>query len=302
MQPIGEYRPVTPWRTAGSGSARWCLAQRGLQSFFIKQFLRPVYPVRGATLYQPQLERCRAFEAQKERLYKALSCVIGDTLVPVLDFFRFEKHYYAVSEAVPEPHPTGEDACTLRRREKRELLYDVAQCLQRLHLQGIVHADLKPEHVFVVRHPDACTARLIDLDSGFLSDDPPQQELEGDPVYLAPEAFLRMTGRDAAIGTGLDTFAFGAMLHHMWTGELPDFDHGRYAYLYEAALDGGRITISKALPVSYRVLVRQMLEREPADRPDDAEIVRMLYAPCPEEPKPKDGASPVNGLSRYMRG
>lgn len=54
----------------------------------------------SSALGRRQLERCEAFERQKQRLYKAISLVIGDTLVPVLDFFRYERHYYAVSEAV----------------------------------------------------------------------------------------------------------------------------------------------------------------------------------------------------------
>ena len=301
MKTIGEYSLLTPWQTAGSGSARWCFGERCGQGVFIKQFLRPVYPAPGGALHQQRLERCERFEKQKERLYAALSCVIGDTLVPVLDFFRFEKHYYAVSEAVPQPHPTCEDAVALPRRAKREILYDLAQCLQRLHMQGIVHADLKPEHAFVLEEPQGWRARLIDLDSGYLCDDPPpaENDMEGDPVYLAPEAFLRMTGRRVDMTPKLDTFAFGALLHRVWTGELPHFDHEKYAYLYEAALDGGTVGISKELPLSYRLMVLRMLEREPDKRPDDAEIVRTLYAPYREEPK--DGGAPVNGLSRYMR-
>ena len=39
---IGGYRPLTPLRTVGSGSARWCIAARGLEKYFLKQFLSPV--------------------------------------------------------------------------------------------------------------------------------------------------------------------------------------------------------------------------------------------------------------------
>lgn len=46
---IGGYRPLTPLRTAGSGSARWCIAARGLEKYFLKQFLSPVYPADPAT-------------------------------------------------------------------------------------------------------------------------------------------------------------------------------------------------------------------------------------------------------------
>ena len=197
MKKIGAYEPLTLLQTAGSGSARWCIARRGTRRFFLKEFLSPVYPAENANpvLREKQLARCRRFEEKKRRLYSAMSCVIGDTLVPVTDFFRFGLHYYAVSEEIPEPRLTGESAVeTLPMEDKREILLSLSLCLQRLHLQGIVHADLKPEHVLLRKGELGYEARLIDLDSGFLADDPPAPggDTEGDPVYLAPETFLRM--------------------------------------------------------------------------------------------------------------
>lgn len=300
---IGGYKPVTPLQTAGSGSARWCIATRGLGRFFLKQFLSPVYPAdETSALGRKQRERCLTFERRKQRLYTALSCVIGSTLVPVLDFFRFERRYYAVSEAVSDAHITAEASDGLETDEKRALLFELALCLQRLHTQGIVHADLKPEHVLVLRRPGGLRACLIDLDSGFLMDDPPQneREMEGDPVYLAPEAFLRMAGQDAPLGAKVDTFAFGAMLHRIWTGELPSFDRDRYTYLYEASLDGGAITLDERVPPEWRDAVLAMLSRDPASRPGDAELVNLLSTPCLLE-KPKKTERPLNGLSRFMK-
>lgn len=296
---IGGYRCLTPMQTAGSGSARWCIAARGLQRYFLKEFLSPVYPARTDTpLGQRQLERCEQFERQKQRLYAAASCVIGDTLVPVIDFFRADGHYYAVSEAAPEGHLTAESAGRLTDDEKRKLLYDIALCLQRLHTQGVVHADLKPEHVLLIRQPDGWQAQLIDLDSGFLADDPPkhEREMEGDPAYLAPEMFLRMVGEDAPLGTTLDAFAFGAMIHRIWTGRLPDFDRERYHYLYEAALDGGEIRLE--LPEAWEVAVRRMLRADPARRPTDAEIVSLFV---PERATDVSAGGLRNGLSHLLK-
>lgn len=300
---IGGYEPVTPLKTAGSGSARWCIATRGLERFFLKQFLSPVFPVdESNALGRKQRERCLAFERRKQRLYIALSCVIGDTLVPVVDFFRFERRYYAVSEAVSDAHITAEETDGLSENDKRALLFELMLCLQRLHTQGIVHADLKPEHVLLLRHPSGLHARLIDLDSGFLMDDPPQsgREMEGDPVYLAPEVFLRMTGHDAPLGPGVDTFAFGAMMHVIWTGALPSFDREKYTYLYEASLDGGAITLDSRLPPEWRDALIAMLSHDPASRPSDAELVTLLSEPFSHTHTDGD-ARPLNGLSRFMK-
>ncbi len=296
---IGGYRCLTPMQTAGSGSARWCIASRGMGRYFLKEFLSPVYPTKPHTpLGQRQLERCLGFEKRKQRLYAAASCVIGDVLVPVIDFFRSGSHYYAVSEAIPEGHFTVEHAAELSLEERREVLFQLAGCLQRLHMQGIVHADLKPDHVLLIRQPQGWRVQLIDLDSGFLTEDPPvhEQEMEGDPAYLAPEAFLKMAGEDAPIGTSLDTFAFGALIHQVWTGTLPAFDRTHYHYLYEAALDGAQIRLN--LPQEWQDMVRRMLCANPAFRPCDADVTSLFAVKA----EPHAGASRLkNGLSRLMK-
>ncbi len=309
MNRIGGYEQLTEMKTVGSGSARWCIARRNGQRFFLKEFLSPVYPPKGkdTSLAMMQIQRCQAFETAKRRMYAALSCVIGDTLVPVLDFFRYEGRYYAISEEVPEPHKSGEDLRHMPAREARALLYTLAECLARLHTQGIIHADLKPEHMLLTGEPGEFHLRLIDLDSGFLEDDPPAegQNIEGDPVYLAPETFRRLMGEKAPLTTRLDTFALGIIIHRLWTGELPAFDRDRYNYLYEVALEEGEIRLSTELPLAYRIPVLRMLRKDPAERPSDGEIMELLYAPKGEtgpatvQEEKKDG--PLNGLSRYLK-
>ena len=301
---IGGYKPLTPLQTAGSGSARWCIATRGGQKFFLKQFLSPVYPAEvNSPIREKQRERCRQFEQRKQRLYSAMGCVIGDTLVPVLDFFRFDGRYYAVSEAVPT-HINGENKDGLTDSDKRQILYHLALCLQRLHLQQVVHADLKPEHILLTARSWGYQVRLIDLDSGFLLDDPPPvgSGLEGDPVYLSPEAFLRMSGRDVPLTAAVDSFAFGCIVHRIWAGELPGFDRERYTYLYEAVLAGEEPSLSETLPDGMRWLVRDLLSADPARRPNDAACVRVLGKnAAPEAVRPSQGDEPLNGLSRFMK-
>lgn len=297
---ISGYRLLTPMHTAGSGSARWCFASRGLERFFLKEFLTPVWPAQENTpLGQRQCDRCEAFEAQRQRLYTAISCVIGDTLVPVVDFFQYERRYYAVSEALDHVDQTAETITGLSDEEKRAILYEVALCLQRLHMQGVVHTDLRPDHILLQQRPDGWKPRLIDLDSGFLESEPPQhsREMEGDPVYLSPEAFLCMDGQRAELTHRLDTFAFGAIIHRIWTGSLPMFDQTKYQYLYEASLDGGEIQLSDDLPEAFRPVIVRMLSVNASDRPSDAEVTALFDVPCPQTRSSK----PVNGLMRLMR-
>ena len=304
---IGGYEQLTEMKTAGSGSARWCIAKRYGQRFFVKEFLSPVYPgeEKKSQLAKKQRKRCVAFEEKKQRLYSAMSCVLGDSLVPVVDFFRCEGRYYAVSEEVQPPYVTGEELEKLSHKKVQKLLFLLAQCLQRLHHQGIVHADLKPEHIMLLNRGDEYAFKLIDLDSGFLQDDVQEGmgEMEGDPVYLAPETFLRMTGEPVSLTGMVDTFAMGILIHQLWTGRLPKIDKDKHTYLYEAALAEGEIQISQSLPLGYRLLVERMLRRDPAERPVDEELVRLL-APIQEEELPKEHlkkTQPLNGLRRRFK-
>jgi len=304
---IGEYEALTEMKTVGSGSARWCIATRYGKHFFVKEFLSPVYPSanRDSALAKIQRTRCEVFEQQKKRLYAALSCVIGDTLVPVVDFFLHSNRYYAISEEVPKPNVNGEDVGRLSHKEMRGLFQTLAECLGRLHAQGIVHADLKPEHLLLVGESGNYSLRLIDLDSGFLEDDPPKElkEIEGDPVYLAPETFLRLTGESVPLTSGVDTFALGILIHRLWAGELPAIDLEKHTYLYEAALMGGEIRLSPALPLAYRLCVQRMLRKDPNQRPSDEEIIQLLAAPQgkPFQLKQDEMDTPLNGLSRLMK-
>lgn len=303
---IGGYEQLTELQTVGSGSARWCIVSREGQRYFLKEFLAPVYPdaSKQTTLVQQQRQRCEVFERDKRHMYAAISCVIGDTLVPVLDFFRHGRRYYAISQEVPAPHISGEEVEGLSPREKRELLFHLALCLQRLHAQGIIHADLKPEHLLLVGKPGHYKLRLIDLDSSLLEEEMTrmEREMEGDPAYLAPEVFLRMMGEDVQPTARLDTFALGMIIHRLWTGELPAFDTEQYAYLYEAVLADGEVRLSQALPLAYRIVVQRMLRKDPEERPEDDEIVQLLSAPRAEAAASPEGEdAPLNSLSRYLK-
>ena len=73
---IGGYRPLTPLRTVGSGSARWCIAARGLEKYFLKQFLSPVYPADPSTPLgqrQRQAQPQNGGQKECERLFQLLS-------------------------------------------------------------------------------------------------------------------------------------------------------------------------------------------------------------------------------------
>jgi len=279
---IGDYQAVTQFATAGSGNARWCIAQKDGKRYFLKQFLAPVQPVQTTDepTEQVQLrrERCAAFERRKFAIYQALKNIHGDCVVRLEDFFVFDGHYFAVSEYVEPPHQTFETIRSFSPRMIPLLLYTLNECLRMLHLLGIVHADLKPEHILIKSEWGRPRISLIDFDSGFLESSPPDADthIEIDPVYMSPETYLFMTGKPVKLDHRLDTFALGILLHQALTGVLPSFDQEKYVYLYACVLDGGKVRLSETLSGEYYSLIKKMLKKNPAKRPDDLKISTVL--------------------------
>ena len=142
------------------------------------------------------MARCEAFLQHKQTVYDALSCVLGDWVVPVTDFFIHDNHFIAVSEAIDPASQTFETLGHQPPTHARELLYALACCLARLHAQSLVHGDLKPEHILLQRQNDQDRVRLIDFDSSFLAGDNSVEagQAEGDTLYLAPESFQSLEG------------------------------------------------------------------------------------------------------------
>ena len=279
---IGGYERLTEFATTGSGYARWCVAQKDGEKVFIKQFLSPVQPVQTtenpSTLVRNQRARCAAFERVKSTLYDTLSRIQSDSLIKVRDFFVCDGHYFAVSEYVDPSFPTLQDISSLPEKMRFRLLVSFAECLRTLHQSGMVHADLKPEHIIVDNRVGLFQIRIIDFDSGFLENNPPKPKsnIEGDPVYLSPEAYRLIVGEPVTLDRKLDTFAEGILLHQALTGVLPEFGKAAYTYLYAAVLDDGKVTLSDKLDRKQQAIIQRMLDKNPAKRPGDDEICDML--------------------------
>ncbi|MFH1512401.1 MAG: protein kinase [Bacillota bacterium] len=278
---IGDYELTSPFVTAGSGNARWCVAIKDGKRYFLKQFLAPVQPVQTTvTATQPvqkRRSRCAAFERRKRALYDALLRIRADCIVHVEDFFVHDGHYFAASEWIDPSHPTFETVHQMQPQTVCKLLYSLAECLRTLHRHGVVHADLKPEHI-IVGEDWTHGVRLIDFDAGFLETSPTDLggNIEVDPAYLSPEAYLLMTGKTVKLNRKLDTFALGIVMHQALTGEMPRFDKEKFAYLYACVLDGGWVALSPKLQPGHRLLIRRMLRKNPAFRPSDRMICKAL--------------------------
>src|SRR6185295_17208978 len=118
----------------------------------------------------------------------------------------------------------------LRRRgsldplEAARLMRQVCGALGAAHDAEIIHRDIKPHNVFIVRDADIVGGERVKvLDFGVAKLAAPSHDADetdtliGTPLYMAPEQFLR--GGTTDVRT--DVYQVGAVLYHMIEGRPP---------------------------------------------------------------------------------
>ena len=153
-------------------------------------------------------------------------------------------------------------------RESVEVAAAIARALAALHARGIVHRDLAPAHVMLMKTGDV---KLIDFGFAWAPDSPELTQagsVLGTLGYIAPEQ-ISAEGR---VDVRADLFALGCLLYLMLTGQ---------SAFHADTLMGmqARIMFSDPIPVGDRVpalppaldaLVRALLAKDPAQRPTSA--------------------------------
>lgn len=71
----------------------------------------------------------------------------------------------------------------------------------------------------------------------------------------------------------IDVFALGLIFHQILTGELPDFDHDKYHYVFEALLDKGEVRLHHITDSGNRMILEKMLVPDPEKRISLAEFL-----------------------------
>lgn len=204
---------------------------------------------------------------------------------------------------------TLEDILVSRAMDKQrglEVIERVAEILQSVHRQGVVHCDLKPANIFLTNDNqvfliDWGTAeRFISLEGTQVKNSP---SLKGTPLYLAPEVIGGEVARPQS-----DLYALGVILYEMWTGECPFFDDDIRTLFYKAYVE-------EPLPPSQRngyweddemleEVILVLLNKKPVHRYSSAAALKQTLSTLHRDPNPLGLPSwfaPPVGAETYRR-
>lgn len=290
---VNGYCIVGDWTTAGGGMGKWAFAEKGGKSYFIKQFLRPTYPLPhgpGSEATKKKLRKdCEAFEAHHKALLKSLSGLAGDGghLIITREFFRVEAKYYKVTDRIETSSLSVSEIASIEPPRNGVILaLTIAHSLEILHRQGIVHGDLKPANILPkLASKDLLVAKLIDFDDSYREGDPPPpDEVVGDLTYYSPELveYIQDEGARESLGCASDIFALGIVLCQYFSGELPEIiplkGESKPARNVAQAVIRGQL-IHTGLADSWpdmNELLLSMMQRNPADRPPIGKVTESL--------------------------
>jgi serine/threonine protein kinase/tetratricopeptide (TPR) repeat protein len=192
----------------------------------------------------------------------------------------------------PPAASLGDQPMPANPERLRPALRQLVHGLRALHAAGKLHRDVKPSNVLVT--PEG---RVVLLDFGIAMElargaDESDGAIIGTPLYVSPE---RAAGKVPTPAS--DWYALGVMLYEALAGR-PPFEGSSMDLLMGKARQEviAPSTWARGIPPDLEALCVALLQREPSQRPEGAEILRRLGAGAPVRPAARLDRTPQANL------
>jgi hypothetical protein len=244
-----------------------------------------------------RLARDLEFRARFQREAQAAERANHPHVLPIWDYgAEGENLYIATPLCDADLAALLEDRGPLDAPEALRIIEQVAWALDWAHGRGVVHRDVKPENILIVRGPREAHAYLADFGMARVASSATLTQA-GAPIGLSPAYAAPEQWQGGTVGPATDQYALAATLYACLCGQPPfgirSVTELREAHVYEtppppAGLDADD-PVSRALGIA--------LAKDPADRYGSCgELVAAVQEGAsralPVEPQPEstDGA------------
>lgn len=157
-----------------------------------------------------------------------------------------------------------------------KLAEQVCAALEVAHGRNIVHRDVKPENIFIVKRRRTEAVKLLDLGiakilqdqywSGLQKNLSNTNDIIGSPCYISPEQIQGSKNCDARV----DIYALGVVLYELVTGVVPFRGSNVYETMYQHVnarpVPPSVRVPGVALPAPIEAIILRALEKDPKDR------------------------------------
>ena len=216
-------------------------------------------------------------------------------VVTVFDFVGDSSTWAIVMELIEN----GETLAHLVKREGRvnpiravRLIKQVAAGLGHAHARGIVHRDVKPANIMIVRDGQGELAKVADFGIARLVHGEKRthgQLTLGTLWYLAPEQ-----AQSSSVDARADVYALGATLYEAITGRVV-FPYDNVARVLAAHLTEQPTPPSMlvpGIPAALDALIMRLIAKAPEARPSSGEEVRTLLDDLERQLEPISSNTP----------
>jgi serine/threonine-protein kinase len=151
------------------------------------------------------------------------------------------------------------------------LLRQIAAALDAAHAKRVIHRDMKPGNVMLVRREDGREqVKVLDFGLAKLADQSTDlvSSAVGTPNYASPEQFHAGSEIDGRA----DIYALGVMLYEMLAGELPFKSPSIAALVHQHLLElpPQVRSLRPDVPQEIEELIQRMMAKSPHYRPERA--------------------------------
>ncbi len=273
---LGGYEIHGELGSGGMGSVY--LAEVTAGGFGLDGGLKPGEKVALKVIHQRLLESPGFFKrfvqeaelGKRVRHANVVRTYDADAIVHKGQHYHFLVMEYVEGKSLRELH---DELGTIPETLLREIALQAAAGLAAIHADGIVHRDIKPENILITDDHDI---RVMDLGVAKVQDAAVAITtvgcFAGSLLYAAPEHFL-----SDEVGTSVDLYSLGVMLHELATHEAP-FPRNDVAALIRAHAEfvPPRLADIGDTTPFFSALVACLLEKNPGDRFESADALRAV--------------------------